>query len=158
METKKNTISKQIEQSQKLVFNEIQVSYKRKSIGQIKSSEDAYKYLKPMYEDFVDLREVFTVLFLNRNNSIIGSYVLSTGGTTGTIVDVKILFGMALKMLAHGIMLCHNHPSGNIKPSNPDKQLTKKIKEICTIHDIMLLDHIILTSETYLSFADEGMI
>jgi DNA repair protein RadC len=103
------------------------------------------------------LREEFYILLLNRANRIYGYYLLSQGGTSGTVVDPKLIFSIALKCNAHGIILAHNHPSGNTKPSEADIQITKKVKEGGKLLEIDVLDHIILTSDSYLSFADEGL-
>jgi len=88
---------------------------------------------------------------------VMGVYLLSTGGVEGSIVDLKLLFGTATKMLASGIILAHNHPSGNLNPSNNDIQLTEKVKKAAGILDIAFIDHIIITEEfNYYSFAEEG--
>ena len=149
---------KSIKEQGQQVFNEIQVSYKKKTVGKIQTAEDGYTYLKPLYEDFVDLREAFIVLYLNRSNNIIGHFVASTGGVSGTVVDSKLIFATGLACLASSILLSHNHPSGNTKPSEQDLQITKKIKECGKLLDMPVLDHLILTSETYYSFANEGLL
>jgi len=106
----------------------------------------------------IELQEEFKVLILNRANEVLGVYPLSRGGTTSTIVDSKLLFSVALKCNAAGIILAHNHPSGNLKPSQPDISLTSKIKEAASLFEISLLDHIIVTKEKYFSFADESLL
>ena len=140
-------------------LNEITVSYKRNPVEKVKvtSSTDAAKYLRPLYED-IDLRERFYALYLNRQNRIIGHSLISMGGVTGTVVDPKLIFSTALKVLASSIILSHNHPSGNLKPSEEDLKITKKIKDGCALLDMQLFDHVILTEEGYYSFADEGQI
>lgn len=105
----------------------------------------------------MDFRESFKVLLLNRNNEVIGIYTLSIGGISGTTVDNKILFAITLKCLASSIIIAHNHQSGNLKPSSADLAITKKIKAGAKLLDIKLLDHIILSSKGYFSFADEGL-
>ena len=124
---------------------EITISYKDnvKASERIKilSSETSYSYL-----------------FLNRANKALGVSLISKGGMAETVMDVKIILQTALKVHASGIILSHNHPSGNLRPSEPDKQITSKIKEACKVLDLHLLDHIILTEESYYSFADEGLI
>ena len=97
-------------------------------------------------------------MLLNRANKVIGIYEVSSGGMSGTVADPKLIFSAALKSCATSMVLSHNHPSGNLKPSNADLRLTSKIKAGGELLDIDVLDHIILTSEGYFSFADEGLI
>jgi len=119
------------------------------------TSKDAYEYLKP---NFLDLpHEEFRVLLLNRSNSIIKNELVSLGGVSGTIVDPKIIFKIALENLTSSIVLAHNHPSGNLKPSEQDIRLTKNIKQAGAILEIAVIDHLIISNEGYFSFADEGM-
>jgi len=139
---------------------EINVSYKpTKPAGpRIDSSSTAHEYLRMLYsEDTVALQEQFIILYLNRANQVLGAYHAFTGGITGTVADIRIIMGVALKAMACGMVISHNHPSGSLKPSNADKHLTDKIKEAGKLMDINLLDHIILSPEgTFYSFADEG--
>jgi len=100
--------------------------------------------------------EEFKILLLNRANRVIGCYDVSTGGICGTIVDPRVIYAAALKSCAVGIILAHNHPSGNLTPSEADLQLTRKLRDGGMLLDIAILDHIILTGEAYLSFTDEG--
>ena len=100
----------------------------------------------------------FWVLHLNRHNKIVGHQRVSQGGVAGTVADLKIIFKSALDMLASSIIAAHNHPSGNLRPSQADKNLTKKMVEAGKIIDIQVLDHLIVTNNGYYSFADEGMI
>lgn len=139
---------------------EIQVSYKPglRSSKTITNSKEAYDILSILFpQDTVCLQEQFVVLYLNRANRVIGSYQLSKGGITGTIADVRLILSVALKTLATGLIIAHNHPSGNLKPSEADVSLTKKIKEAAELMDIQILDHIILADKGYFSFADEGI-
>lgn len=106
----------------------------------------------------MDLREEFKVIFLNRGNKVIGLYPLSAGGLTGTVADPRLILAAAIIAVATSIILVHNHPSGTLKPSAADTQLTQKIKEAAAFHDITVLDHMIISSEGYLSFADEGIL
>ena len=123
---------------------------------QIMSSVQAYEYMKG---DLLDQpHEEFWIVLLKRNNEIIGKEVISKGGVSGTMVDAKILFKKALAALASSIILVHNHPSGNLKPSNADITLTKKLKEAGNTLDIQVVDHLIIAGESYLSFADQGLI
>jgi DNA repair protein RadC len=101
--------------------------------------------------------EEFWILLVNRANKIIGKHQISQGGVSGTVADPKRIFQLALENLASGIILCHNHPSGNIQPSQQDIKLTRKINEGAKLLEINLLDHIILGDENYYSFADNGM-
>ncbi|QEC65854.1 DNA repair protein RadC [Panacibacter ginsenosidivorans] len=103
-------------------------------------------------------REVFVVVFLNRANKIMHHEIISEGGITGTVADPRIILKKALEHDAVNIILCHNHPSGSIKPSRQDEELTQKIKEAARYLDIKVMDHIIVSEEGYYSFADEGML
>jgi DNA repair protein RadC len=126
---------------------------------QIKTSHDCFNILKEIWDDNkIDMLEQFKVLLLNRANKVIGVYQASSGGITGTIADSRLILAAAIKALAVSIVLSHNHPSGNLKPSAADEELTYKIKSACKYHDIKVLDHIIVSSEGYYSFADEGLI
>jgi DNA repair protein RadC len=124
---------------------------------QIHSSNDSYKHLLPIWKD-IEYRESFAVLLLSRANKILGIRWISTGGTSGTLVDLKLIFQAALKANATAIIAAHNHPSGQLCPSDSDTKLTRKIRDAGTILDITLLDHVILSSEGYYSMADEGII
>lgn len=122
----------------------------------ITSSADAYNELKPVLTD--KNHEEFWVLLLNRANRVIKKFQISQGGVSGTVADPKIIFKAALEALASGIILAHNHPSGNLNASQADLDLTKKLKEGGKMLDIQVLDHLILAGQKYLSFADEGLI
>lgn len=122
----------------------------------ITSSADAFEAVLPLLGDLP--HEEFVVLILNRANHIINKFRLSKGGVAGTVVDQKIVFKEALEHLASGIILCHNHPSGNLKPSNEDLSLTKKLKQAGELFDIKVMDHIIVAGNSYFSFADEGLL
>ncbi len=125
----------------------------------ITSSNDAYDIFKAKWNhDEIELREEFKILLLNRGNRVLGIVNISTGGVSGTVVDPKIIFSSALKANACGIIMAHNHPSGNLKPSQTDINLTKKIRQGAQLLDMSLLDHIILSSDGYYSFSDECMI
>ena len=122
------------------------------------SSNDAFKVIKQFYFDDIDIFESFFILCLNRNNQTIAYAKISQGGVAGTVVDKKLIAKYAIDCLASGVILAHNHPSGNLKPSNEDLAITKRIKEGLKILDISVLDHLILTSQGYLSFGDEGIL
>jgi len=123
---------------------------------QITSSADGFNYFQPHIGDLP--YEEFWVLFLNRQNKILSGEKISQGGVAGTVADLKIIFKSALEKLACSIIVAHNHPSGNLRPSESDKKLTKKIVEAGKIIDIKVLDHLIVTDGGYYSFADEGML
>src|SRR4030095_696152 len=142
---------------------EIELIYKSKvkpsERPQINTSRDGYNvFLKSWDENKIELVEEFKILLLNRNNKVLGIYELSTGGISGTIADPRLVFTAALKANAVSIVLCHNHPSGNLKPSRQDEELTQKMKSAGQFLDIKVLDHIIITAESYYSFADEGLL
>lgn len=140
--------------------NEISVSYKKKTVsGPIKSSRTASDLFKKFItDDVIEYKEYFYVAYLSNSNEVLGVCKISEGGITGTTVDVRLIFGIALKTNAVGMILCHNHPSGTLKPSEADKSLTYKIQEAGQTLDIKLLDHIIVTSSSYYSFADDGIL
>ncbi|MBB6002470.1 RadC family protein [Arcicella rosea] len=121
----------------------------------IKCSEDAYEVLKPHLSDLS--HEEFWIILLNRANDVIKCEKVSSGGVSGTIADPKMIFKIALEHLASGIILAHNHPSGNLNPSQADKDLTQKLKAAGNSLDISVLDHLIFTDKKYYSFADEGV-
>ncbi len=123
---------------------------------QIKSSEDAFEYLYPILCDLH--HEEFYVIYLNRANIIITSEKISSGGTTGTVADVKMIIKSALDNRAQALILAHNHPSENLTPSEADDQLTKKIKDAASFFEIKLLDHIIIGGSKYYSYADSGIL
>ena len=102
--------------------------------------------------------EEFWMLLLNRANFVIKKELISKGGIAGTVVDTKLIFNSALSHFASAIIICHNHPSGNLKPSNADRSITKKIKEAGQLLDIALLDHIIISDNDFYSFADETIL
>lgn len=142
---------------------EVELVYKTKVKAserpKVSSSKDIYDVLKQVWdENKIDMLEEFKVIFLNRGNRVIGVYDASSGGITGTVADPRLILAAAIKSLSVSIVLSHNHPSGNLKPSRADEELTLKIKEAAKYHDIRVIDHIIITSEAYYSFADEGLI
>jgi DNA repair protein RadC len=122
----------------------------------IKCSNDIAEYLKVVLKDFS--YEVFAVLFLNRSNRINHFEIISRGGITGTVADPRVILKKALEEDATSLVLSHNHPSGSLKPSRADEELTKKIIAAASYFDIKIIDHIIVSEEGYYSFADEGII
>lgn len=142
--------------------SEIKVTYtlkiKKQDRYKVVCAEDTYKVLmKEVYTpESIEYVESFYILLLNRANEILGYKLISQGGINGTVVDAKIVFGTALKCNASSIILSHNHPSGSLYPSQPDKDLTAKLIKGGKVLDILVLDHLIVTSEGYYSFAEEG--
>ena len=125
----------------------------------ITTSVDAYEILQKIWNrDKIELVEEFKVLLLNRSNKVLGVLDASSGGITGTVADPRIILAAAIKANAIGVVLSHNHPSGSVKPSRADEELTVKIREAARFLDMTVLDHIIITSEGYYSFADEGLL
>lgn len=122
----------------------------------IKSSKDAYQAIDSILSDLP--HEEFWVIYLNRKNEIIKKENISKGGITGTVADTKIIFKHAIELLATGVILCHNHPSGSVNPSQADISLTKKLKEIGNLMESPVLDHIIVGEKNYFSFADNSLI
>ncbi len=123
----------------------------------ITSSRCAYNLIKDCWDPGkIKFLEQFKVLLLNQSNKVLGIYEASSGGITGTVVDIRLLFAAALKAGAVGLIITHNHPSGSLLPSNPDRYITAKIAQAGELLDIKLLDHLIITEESYYSFADEG--
>ena len=142
-----------------LEVSEIKVSYCTSGNPKIKinSGDTAYSLLMSLWDmDTIELQEEFKVILLNRANDVLGVYSLSKGGITGTVVDQRLIFAVALKCNATGIILCHNHPSGNLKPSDADVTMTSKIKKCGELFDINLLDHLIITKNGYYSFIQES--
>ncbi|MCK0159028.1 JAB domain-containing protein [Allomuricauda sp. F6463D] len=144
--------------------NEIQISYREKlstlkSLSITNSKEVGELLFKNWDIDTIGLHETFKIVLLNQSNKVKGIYPLSHGSITGTLVDMRILFAIILKTLSVGVILAHNHPSGQLKASEPDKQLTRKIKEAALLFDVKVLDHIILAPDgRYYSFADNGIL
>ena len=122
----------------------------------VSNSSDIALYLQTKLKDY--RHEVFAVLFLNRANKVNHFEIVSEGGITGTVADPRIILRKALEQDAVNIILCHNHPSGSLKPSRADEQLTAKIKEAARFLDIVVLDHVIVSEDGYYSFADEGLL
>lgn len=142
-------------------ISEISVSYtnsKQKKL-KVKNSKESYDILLNSWgKNIIELQEEFKILLLNRSNTVLGVYSLSKGGVSSTVVDPKLVFAVALKCNASSIIISHNHPSGNLKPSGADITLTKKLKTAEKYLDIELLDHIIITKNGFYSFLDEGLI
>lgn len=148
-----------------ITFKETCPEYAIKSIkhpdipkAKIKSSKEAYEYALQFYDQDLAIYESMFMILMNRANNTIGWVKISQGGVSGTVCDNKIVAFYASKVMASGVILVHNHPSGELKPSHADEELTKKIKSALLLLDIALLDHIIVSTEGFFSFADEGLI
>lgn len=145
-----------------LTLCEIKVTYtsKVKISDRIKISSSACvaQMFRNIWSDHLEFREECNILLLNRANHVMGWFNVSIGGVASTVVDPKVIFSVALKCNASGIILSHNHPSGNLNPSDADLNLTKKLNSGGKLLEINILDHLILTTDRYYSFADEGML
>jgi len=142
---------------------EVKVTYRSKIKAsqrpQLSTSKEVYELLMKVYDpDTIELKESFYVLLLNASNKLLGVHCLAIGGVTGVIADVKLILQVAILTNATGIIICHNHPSGNTESSVQDRKLTTTVKQACDIMNIRLLDHLIVTPESYYSFTDEGLI
>lgn len=140
---------------------EITISYnpkvKTSELPSLSCSQDAYKILESTWDN-INYFETFKVMLLNRSNKILGISTIGTGGISGVVADPKLIFQHALKANASSIIIAHNHPSGNLKPSEQDLALTRKLKEAARFLDMPLLDHLIITDSSYKSLADEGLL
>ncbi len=125
-------------------------------VNRIQSSKDAYDWLRGKMENLPN--EVFYLVLLNQSNVIMATEKISEGGISATVVDIRILLKKAIEYCASAILVAHNHPSGNLKPSEPDIRLTKQIKQAANLMEIGLVDHLIITSGGYYSFMDEGVV
>ena len=142
-------------------ISEISVSYSNSKKEKLKAKDSKQCYalfLDSWNKNTIELQEEFKILLLNRANNVLGIYNLSRGGTTGTVVDAKLVFSVALKCNASSIIIAHNHPSCNLTPSEADKTITNKLKQAGKLLDIALLDHLIVTKDNFYSFLDEGLL
>ena len=143
-------------------LSEIEIFYRNKvrisDMEKVCGSRDTYEVLQRIWSTKIDHVEEFMVLCLNRANRVLGWAKVSQGGLSGTVADPKVIFQVAIKSNACSIILAHNHPSGNLNPSEADIQLTRKLKEAGVMLDLPVLDHLIVSSEGFYSFADEGLI
>lgn len=136
-------------------IREVATDYQR---AKISSSQDAADYARQFYDGSINVMESMFLMTLNNSNNTTGFTLLSQGGITGTLVDVRLVAFTCLNSLAVGCILVHNHPSGTLKPSEADKAITKKVQKALELIDVKVLDHIILTEDNYFSFANEGLI
>jgi DNA repair protein RadC len=151
-----NKSIKEIEEE--FLVKEIDITFReeRLFLSSIRSSEDAYNFVKEVIGDGIEIQEHFVVLYLNHANKLIGYYKHTKGTINSAQVDVELIVAAGLKILAKAVILSHNHPSGNTMPSEADKTITKKIREGFKYFDVSVLDHIIATKNGYYSFADDG--
>jgi DNA repair protein RadC len=145
------------------IVSEVSLTYKTKVKNserkQVHNSNDSVEIFRSIerFNDNVNLYECFYAMYLNRANKVLSVMLISEGGTAGTIIDNKKVIAPAILQNACAIIVSHNHPSGNTKPSDADILITDKLKKACDLLEIKLLDHIIITDESYYSFADEGL-
>lgn len=140
---------------------EIKVSYSTNKPDKIKLSSfvDTYQFILSQWNhDIIEFQEESKIILVNRANLVLGIYELSKGGISGTVVDIRIILGVALKCNASGIILVHNHPSGNMNPSEADRKITRRLKEACDLLEISLLDHFIISRNDFFSFAQDGFL
>lgn len=124
----------------------------------IRKTEDAAEFFRAVWDSGIDVYESFFVVYLNNHNNTIAWYKASQGGITGTVADIRLIMKQAIICGATKMIVAHNHPSGNLQPSNADRDLTKRLFEAGKIMDVLLIDHIILTVESYYSFGEDGLI
>lgn len=140
---------------------ELLVSYSAHIVSEqkISNSRETYSLIINHWNlDTIEMLEEVKILLLNKSNRALGVYDLSKGGMSSSIIDVKIVLSIALKSLASGIIIVHNHPSGNLSPSKADIDITEKLKSACNLMDITVLDHLIISKDNYYSFADDGLL
>ena len=141
--------------------SEIKVSYSNKNTVKIKVTGSQIIYdliLSQWNSNIIEYQEEVKIILLNRSNIVLGIYEMSKGGITGSVVDIRIILGIALKCGASCIIMVHNHPSGKLVASDADKTITRKLKQACELLDVNLLDHLIISKDGYFSFADNGLI
>jgi DNA repair protein RadC len=149
---------------QQTTVSEVQLIYKNKVKAsdriKITCSRDAQKiFMENWNPETIDFLEEFKMILLNRSNAVLGIFPISKGGLSGTVTDVRLIYQAAIKANACGTIICHNHPSSNINPSESDNRITEKIKSAGNLLDIQLLDHLIITTDgDYFSYADSGLI
>jgi DNA repair protein RadC len=140
--------------------NEVSIKYEKNFLGVVKNSIDVVNYCRsiPEMDNRIEYQEVFITVYLDNGHNILCHQVISMGSINATVVDLRIIFSTALKTLSNNIIVCHNHPSGKLVASNADRELNKKIKQAGELFEINLVDSLIITRESYYSFADDGML
>ena len=160
--TKKNSRKKELKKVLGAwTIAEIQISYKplTTNISRVTGVEDVHQLIRQLWDlEKICLQEQFVAYFFNVSNKIIGHKIISTGSMKQCVVDVRLLVSLALHCLADHVIIAHNHPSGNLKPSAFDETITLRVKEALNLIDVRLLDHLIITENEYLSFACEGLL
>lgn len=140
---------------------EIKVSYSTNQVDKIKltNCKEVFEFILSRWNlDIIEFQEECKIILVNRANFVLGIYELSKGGISGTIVDIRIILSIALKCNASGIILVHNHPSGNLKSSEADRKITSKLKDACDLLEISLIDHFIISRTDFFSFAQDGFL
>lgn len=146
---------------QVMKVSEIKVSYSNTGGKKIKvNNSDTARQVALSHWDMsiIEFQEEVKVILMNRANVVLGIYELSKGGSSGSVVDIKIILSVALKTHSSSLIIVHNHPSGNLQPSETDKRLTKRLKSACEVVDLVLLDHLIVTKESFYSFKDNDLL
>lgn len=148
--------------AQRYDFPTVKLSYVREQPIEteviVTSSHEVYKVLVPLFEHCLEHHEEFHAILLNRKNSVLGSFMLGSGGISSTVADPRLLLQAVILSNCSSVVLAHNHPSGTTKPSQADIQYTKKVKSILELLDVNLLDHVIMVHDGYYSFANEGIL
>ena len=140
---------------------EIKVFYSANLVDKVKltSCTEVFQFILSKWDlDIIEFQEECKIILVNRANFVLGIYELSKGGITGTVVDIRVILSVALKCNASGIILVHNHPSGNMKPSDTDTTITNKLKNACELLEISLIDHLIISRDSYFSFKQDSLI
>ena len=140
---------------------EIKVSYSTNQVDKIKLTNcaEVFEFILSKWNmDIIEFQEECKIILVNRANFVLGIYDLSKGGITGTVVDIRVILSVALKCNASGIIPVHNHPSGNLKPSEADRKITRKLKDACDLMEINLIDHLIISRYGYYSFTQDGFV
>lgn len=123
----------------------------------VKNSRDSYHAIKELFDnEQISILEEMHAIYLDKSSKVVGHAVIGKGSEAGVVVSIKVILKHAIDCLASGIIIAHNHPSGSTEPSNADKELTVRLRKACETMDIVLMDHLIITPQTYFSFADEG--
>lgn len=139
----------------------LESAYSSNLVDKVKltSCTEVFQFILSKWDlDVIEFQEECKIILVNRANFVLGIYELSKGGISGTVVDVRIILSVALKCNASGIIMVHNHPSGNIKPSVADSKITRRLKDACDLLEISLIDHIIISRDSYFSFTQDGFI
>jgi len=139
---------------------EIELCYGSKKIpnGKINNASSAVDFFRSIWAKDIEIRERAYAVYINNKGEVLGWYEISSGGLTGTVMDARLIYSVALKCLAASVVVAHNHPSGDLQPSRADREMTLKLKEGATVLDIKLLDHVIINADSFYSFQESGLI